>query len=236
MFLNISIALNLHLAILLNKNPRRKWEYYYWYLSFGLSLLINSPLLVLGIFGLSVNQMCFLKQDKPIISMIFSNFISIGTSIYCITISIIVVIKMRKQSCLPSNQETKKQSLHELKCLICRTCLYPAICFIAYIGSNCSLIYIYIHGKPLSWLKVWAVWGYSTRGTLHLLAFLADPVAFTLSKDSLECAAAEISHASKNQMSTTCEFSYNYIVIQDSMNPNSPELSRMMAKYFQRYI
>lgn len=45
MFLNIAIALNLHLVILLSQTPRRHWELCYWAFSLGLPFVLNVPLL-----------------------------------------------------------------------------------------------------------------------------------------------------------------------------------------------
>lgn len=45
MLLNIAIALNLHLVVLLNRKPRRGWVLWYWGVSLGLPLVLNVPLL-----------------------------------------------------------------------------------------------------------------------------------------------------------------------------------------------
>lgn len=44
-FLNLCIAINLHLVILRSLRPRRRWELYYWALSLGLPILLDVPLL-----------------------------------------------------------------------------------------------------------------------------------------------------------------------------------------------
>ncbi|KAJ9063522.1 hypothetical protein DSO57_1000101 [Entomophthora muscae] len=245
--LSTCIALNLHLAIILNIKPSRRWEKYYWAGSILIPLLLNLPLLALGIFGPSTANMCYIKNGPAInntLEIVYSCVLCSAVIIYCIAISYTVVARMRKEepilpkTSLPNDPWEKTHSVFDLRSVICRTCLYPAAAFISCIGANVGFIYFYFFGKMPVFLLAWAVWGLSLMGCLNLAAFLADPMVQRHLPSLIHCddASRDDSDMLHFQLPVECEFTYATVTRIDNVHSPLPCLRSRMVKMYQPYI
>ncbi|KAJ9049608.1 hypothetical protein DSO57_1022607 [Entomophthora muscae] len=252
MFLNISIALNLHLIILLCLKPRRQWEAYYWCLSLGAPIILNLPLLgnhftfllialAAGIFGKSAGNFCFIRNGtkfNEILEVVYISGVGTVTIMYCAIVSVAVILKMKKKLSfkaldIPLNcSETSKPSSDvSLGTLIKRTCLYPFTCFVCYFSNNIMLVYYCISSSTPVWLQTMAILGFSSRGMFHLFAFLGDPIVFNALPCIFKSKYSEASQNSHLQKATP-----EYIVSFDSLESATLDETSRMVNGFQHYI
>ncbi|KAJ9083283.1 hypothetical protein DSO57_1036215 [Entomophthora muscae] len=250
MCLNISIALNLNLTILCSKRPSWKWERLYWAVSLVLPLLLDVPLLVFGIFGRNADRMCSFKKGSLLndtFKLVYYAVFSSLTILYCFTISVAVVYKVRsKISSSTKNVLTDppklaegQSSLLSLKSLIRRTCLYPVSCFLTYFVANMGIGYKYIHGTLPPPFFYWSTFGTNSRGILHILSFLADPL---VSKEMLNLFRPTSSAPNPSNLmfyqfesSPDCNYSYNNLAGFFESN-DIPHSYSKMVKVFQNYL
>ncbi|KAJ9067006.1 hypothetical protein DSO57_1003712 [Entomophthora muscae] len=209
--------------------------------------IISSTSIVLGIFGRNSTGKCFFK-DGPLASsllqMLYNSVFSTAAILYCLIISIVVVYKVKNEKHDQSlesltNHRTSedRSSLLSLRSLICCTCLYPTSCFLAYVGLNVVGIYKYIFHDYPKFLLYWSRFGSSSRGILHIIAFIADPLIYkaipklliTNSNAKLESELDEI----EDPEDWDC--SYEYLFGPSHSNNLTPSL-RKMIRDFQRYI
>ncbi|KAI0243636.1 hypothetical protein L0F63_003310, partial [Massospora cicadina] len=103
-FLNISIALNLHLILLIGLRPKAKWEKYYWALSFLVPLAMNLPPLALGMFGYN-GTMCLLRNvgNRKLLLAINLPLVILITFVYCTVISLLVMFRLRAKLSIVRN-------------------------------------------------------------------------------------------------------------------------------------
>ncbi|KAJ9059656.1 hypothetical protein DSO57_1039181 [Entomophthora muscae] len=184
--INISIALNLNLAILCSLKPSKKWESFYWITSFTLPFVFNVPVLAYGIFGRNPAGKCSFKYGphaSTALNLIYNAVFSFLTIGYCLVISLLVIYRVRKskyghsiENLTSSANPKANHSVLSLKNLICRTCLYPASCFLTYLGDNIVISYFFLFKEHPKFLLYWARLGVFSRGLLHLIAFLSDPM------------------------------------------------------------
>ncbi|KAJ9056345.1 hypothetical protein DSO57_1034115 [Entomophthora muscae] len=136
-----------------------------------------------------------------------------------------------------SELRANSHSLLSLKSLICRTCLYPLSCFLAYIGTNVSIIYYYISNTDPIFILYWGRFGYCSRGILHLFSFLADPMvarAILVLFRSKDEPNQQGLRSNQVVFSSECEFTYDFLV-GPSGKTSSPGLYKMVQD-LQRYI
>ncbi|KAJ9051813.1 hypothetical protein DSO57_1001061 [Entomophthora muscae] len=250
MCLNICIALNLFLVILCNKRPKRRWELYYWAVSFILPLLLDVPLLAAGVFGKSGKGRCGIVQGtavNDIIHLIYNVVSCSITIVYCLLISVWVVYKVKSEKfdqsmeslTNPTDLFHKENSLLSFRSLICRTCLYPISCFLAYVGSNFSGTYYFIVKQVPDPISAWGRFGFCSRGILHFFSFIADPLVFKAVSNffrNRRGADGSDSQLKFYQFEATpdCEYSYEHLV-GPSADTLSPSLKKMIHN-FRKYI
>ncbi|KAJ9061379.1 hypothetical protein DSO57_1021312 [Entomophthora muscae] len=173
--------------------------------------------------------------------MVYNSVFSLAATMYCLVVSVAVVVRIKREN-LPleigidsSEPKDTSYSLFRLRSLICQTCLYPSTCFLAYLGSSVTIIYIYIYKSTPSGTQTWTRLGYSSRGFLHLFAFLADPVIL-ISIQKLAKATREKDRFKSDfylvEVPSECGFSYTNITASCS----SPYLRGRMIKEFQYYV
>ncbi|KAJ9051821.1 hypothetical protein DSO57_1001068 [Entomophthora muscae] len=225
--MNISIALNLNLAILCSRKPNKRWEIFYWLASLVVPFILNIPAHVAGMFGRNTSGKCVFMDHIPsskILSLIYNGVFTTLTISYCLMISIMVIYKVRKENYgrfIERSDPQKALSLLSLKSLICRTCLYPAACFLTYFGSNFVITYFFLFGSRPSPLLYWGRLGGFSRGLLHFFAFLADPMVFKSITEILKSSQEEDfkpvdSSVYYGSISQECEFSYQNLINSDS--------------------
>lgn len=140
-FLNISIALNLHLILLLGLRPKSSWEKYYWIFSLVTPLAMNLPPLALDMYGFN-GVWCFVRLVKghKILQAINLPLIMFITLVYCSIISILVMIKLRAKlsvvrnlspNLADSEQCIQRKVEMSLKRLFYRISLYPITCVLS---------------------------------------------------------------------------------------------------------
>ncbi|KAJ9083656.1 hypothetical protein DSO57_1032599 [Entomophthora muscae] len=199
-FLNISIALNLHLILLLELRPEPSWEKYYWIFSFVVPLAMNLPPLALGMFGFN-GERCFVRHAAgyKILLAINLPLVMLITFVYCSLISVLVMIRLRAKLTIVRNlspddsisdQSIQRKVEVSLKRLIFRISLYPVTCVISmsfYFFANVWNIAIYNNTTLLAF----AMLGLTLTGILNLIAFLLDP--------TLQAAAAAMSKSLKER-------------------------------------
>lgn len=179
------------------------------------------------------------------LKMVYSTLFSFVTIGYCIAISVMVVYRVKRevsrtQPCQSKTNGTQGSKNHivSLKSLICRTCLYPVTCFLAYIGSNISNIYYFANKKNSTVLVAWQQIGYSSRGILHLFAFLADPIVLTSLQNifSQNFIQEEDYPLNLKDLSPQSEYSYQYLTSPIPTDSPSSLLRQRMVEDFKRYI
>ncbi|KAJ9051818.1 hypothetical protein DSO57_1001065 [Entomophthora muscae] len=241
--MNISIALNLHLAIICSLKPTRRWETFYWAFSIVIPLVLNIPLLVSGYFGRNSSGICYFRDQTrtgSTLQLIYNAVICSITIGYCLVVSLMVVYKVKKEFyglsseslTVPTDPREKSSSLLDLRSLIFRTCLYPFSCFLAYIGANVIVTYFFLFGTRPLVILYWGRAGYSSRGILHLFSFMADPLVFKSLPNAIRARHRPIeSQPSKDSnsqhTSASCEFSYENLI-------NSS--GDIYSSYYTRYI
>ncbi|KAJ9080513.1 hypothetical protein DSO57_1024116 [Entomophthora muscae] len=247
-FLNICMALNLHLAVVLSKRPSQRWELCYWLVSLTLPFLLDIPPLLVGMFGLTSLGSCGLKKEPlayHIVDRIYSSAFSILTITYCFTVSCMVMMKLKSNKHtypgLPADSNDPWDEHHAILCLkdlIVRTCLYPLVCFLSYIGGNVALITHFVTKDPISTpLKVWLFCSSSSRGLLHLLAFLADPAVYRNIPKLFPChASSQETKVYQIQVYSECGFSYNDIVAPATSDSSTPLSRKKMIADFHHFI
>lgn len=200
-------------------------------------------------YGINKSGMCFVKNGSPLpdtLELVYTSGFSICTILYCIVISLVVVFKIKttypslNQMTTNSNDPWEKQySLFSLRSLICRTCLYPAACFLSYLSFNGATIYFFFYKKSHYLMLLGSMFGTGSRGTLHLIAFLSDPIILktipTLLKKNDEMGLYHDA-LQQNALSYDCEISYNSIMAPAASDSSSFHLRRRMIKDFHHYI
>ncbi|KAJ9081354.1 hypothetical protein DSO57_1015637 [Entomophthora muscae] len=188
LFLNIAIALNLHLIIVADYSPEARWELFYWLVPFVVTMGLNVPLLTLRIFGKSNSETCMIKNGirlNDTLEMLYYNMPTLLTIIYCITIAILVYIRLRKNSAIlrklpasldPKSAAERDEAITCIRGVILRSIIYPIACFLTNVGIIFHIMYDYFHDQPDPTLRIWAALGYSSAGILNLIAFLSDPL------------------------------------------------------------
>ncbi|KAJ9055974.1 hypothetical protein DSO57_1037855 [Entomophthora muscae] len=192
----------------------------------------------MGMFGKAKGGMCFFHKDSfTTIEIIYTAGFSILTILYCISISLLVIFKvLKKNKTLDVDKDASCQrySIVSLRSLICRTCLYPTSCFLCYIGFNCAEAYYLIYEEVPPPLRLWSVLGFSSRGLLHLVAFIADPGIYKALINLLCQQSNEVEQTqSQSLLSSECEFSYD--LLDDPTDVNLHVKSGMIRR-FQHYI
>lgn len=201
---------------------------------------------------MNATKRCYFKNGptaNEILQVVYNAVFSSATITYCIAVSIAVVWKVRKGTpaaispespALSSDPSPKPYSLLSLRSLVCRTCLYPISCFLAYLGANFVMVYAYAFKHAPMPLVYWGRMGFCSRGILHLLAFVADPM---IAKALLDMCKGEMSTESDRQkpkfyqiqLASDCDFSYNNLLVSPVSQPQSPCLGKMI-KDFQKYV
>lgn len=131
------------------------------------------------IFGKSLGDLCLIRNGAIVndtLEMLSTSLLLSGALAYCIVVSLLVVAKVNRT--VESQADLywdKAYNLPGLRNMIRMTCLYPVTCFVSYLGANYATIYFFVHKRTSPALLVWSMWGYGSRGLLHLFAFLADP-------------------------------------------------------------
>ncbi|KAJ9083501.1 hypothetical protein DSO57_1034071 [Entomophthora muscae] len=143
-------------------------------------------ILAAGIFGKSAGNFCFIKNGpkfNAVLEVVYMTGVCTVTIMYCVIVSIAVICKMRNKlsskALCDSLKVSESSSVVSLRSLIKRTCLYPVTYFVCYSANNIMLVYYCISKSTPMWLQTMAVWGFSSRGMLHLIAFLGDPIVFS---------------------------------------------------------
>ncbi|KAJ9065160.1 hypothetical protein DSO57_1022679 [Entomophthora muscae] len=246
--LNFCIALNLHMMILLSLKPQKRWERFYWLLAICLPVALNVPLLVAGIFGKSANNSCFIRNNSSlnnILEAIYITGLGLSVLIYCMLIAIFVVLKISRKNQFSqtliwntSSSNLSKKAAFSLQSLILRTCLYPATFFMCYFTSFSARTYLYISSHPHKTLMTVSFWCFALRGLLHLIAFLADPVVFSLLpsifKPSLTTSNYADSTINRLDPSLGCDVSFNHFLTAPHEEALSFNLQK--ANEFHHYI
>ncbi|KAJ9080515.1 hypothetical protein DSO57_1024118 [Entomophthora muscae] len=156
-------------------------------MSILIPLILNVPLLVLGIFGGNEIQICLIKNGpivNDVLEIMYTSLIPSLTILYCGTVSLLVILRIkeefhaRKASGLTNSSGEKLDSIYSLWYLARRTCLYPSSCFLSCIGSSVSTVYYFFFRKRPLGLILWEHVGLGLMGILSLLAFVADPEIF----------------------------------------------------------
>lgn len=243
--LNICIALNLHLVVLLSRSPSRRWEVWYWLVSLALPLGLNLPPLgtaplyksnfqVAGRFG-NGGGVCLIREETrvdDILMIVYWSVVSLATILYCLVVSILVAGKTRMKYL--SKVGISDEAVVSFRSVVCWTCLYPIACFISCVGANINVIYYYSFGHVPQWLSDLPLIGISTVGILNLVAFLADPKVFrALPALCLPPAAnPEFDDPYLPDLSLAGEFSYNRLTTDDG----GPVPRRRILKEFQTFI
>lgn len=139
-FLNISIALNLHLILLAGLRPQAAWEKYYWFLSLVVPLLMNLPPLFLGMYGFD-GERCFVRSVGSYKALLAINLplVMFVTFAYCTLISVLVMLRLRAKLAVVRNlspnqtmdMHMQRQVEKSLQRLVFRISLYPSSCVIS---------------------------------------------------------------------------------------------------------
>ncbi|KAJ9085394.1 hypothetical protein DSO57_1014401 [Entomophthora muscae] len=185
-YLNVCIALNMHLIVLLEWRPRANWELYYWACSFGAVVVVVFPLLPLDVFGRSNSGICYIRNGEgynDMIEVLYYNLPSSLTICYCLVTSLAIIYKVNKQNKMPEIANARKRLswrkrffVLELNNLFRRLALYPVACFLANFGMNIHVFYGFINQAPNHTLYTWARAGFYSTGLLNLISFISDPI------------------------------------------------------------
>lgn len=186
------------------------------------------------------------SQLFDIIKMVYNTLFSFLTITYCIAISALVVYRVKRSAHQPDSRSLKSvarpnkehHAVVSFKSMICRTCLYPASCFLAYVGANISMTYYFFQKTNAPSLLFWQKAGYGSRGTLHLFAFLADPLVLTNIKGLFSQDAQEEDEykTSISHLASESEYSFEYLTAPLPTDSSASLLRQRMVKDFKRYI
>ncbi|KAI9298842.1 hypothetical protein K502DRAFT_362061 [Neoconidiobolus thromboides FSU 785] len=183
-FINISIAINLQLIFIHEKEPNNSWEIIYWSASLFLAIVLNIPQIFLGYYVQDKGN-CVLRSSTPDEKAfgIINSSIMIATFLYCLVVSIFVLFRLRKDwtSLVKStfnqmNQSRKRMRWlqRELKGLALRVVLYPIVTFVVLSGfSIYQISFAFVDSKTL--LSNWSNIGQNLSGLLDFLAICFDP-------------------------------------------------------------
>lgn len=174
-FLNIGIALNLHLILLKRIKPQPVLKWIYWIAALGISSIINYVPYSLNYLGKSSDDYCFLIMEIPnreLVKFFLVHLINWPGTIYCLIISLIVLYQYR----FNTHQEKEKTIFcePEIRQLSWTIALYPLTCFITMIGYlTYNSVYdgFNYHSDTLA---AWMLLGFSGTGLINLLSLLVD--------------------------------------------------------------
>lgn len=200
--------------------------------------------LVAGAFGEGSTGVCHIRtgtQHFDILKMVYNTLFSFFTIGFCFAISGMVVYKVKrtqpntaeKDSTIPPEE---KLAITRLKRLINRTCLYPVACFLAYVGSNTSMTYYFILKENSSFLVAWQKMGYSSRGMLHLFAFLADPIILETLKGLFEQQKRQVSDYPFRPLDQESGCSYEALTSPIPSGSSASVLRKRMVRDFRKNI
>ncbi|KAJ9059514.1 hypothetical protein DSO57_1001585 [Entomophthora muscae] len=221
--LNVCISVNLHLVVVSNRKPNRRWETCYWTASFVLPIALNFPLTIAGIFGKDRRGTCYIRHGPTtngLLELVYLSLLPLGIVVYCLLVSAITFKKT-------------EDSLEKMRSLIAITCLYQTTCFLSCIGATIAFMYHFFVGPVSTFLKVWAFWGLSTMGILNLIAFLADPLVF---KSLSRLLLPQDKQADPNPVPSSYPISYHQLMhLKDASDPRTVSQG-VMLKEFQTFL
>lgn len=178
-----------------------------------------------------------------VLKMAYNTLLSFFTITYCIVILVAVVYRIKRgvassRSITGLSKAQDSPALISFKILVCRTCLYPASCFLAYVSSNISMMNYFFRKANLPALLAWQKAGYSSLGMLHLIAFLADPLVLSSLKGlflRVEPKEAKYRAAISHQVMES-EYSFEYLTLPLPTDSSALLLRQRMVKDFKKYI
>ncbi|KAJ9088296.1 hypothetical protein DSO57_1024553 [Entomophthora muscae] len=186
-FLNMCIAVNLHLIFLKGYSFNPLWERGYWIGSFGLAMLLSSVAPAGYFAGVQDSSSC-IGEDDIIIHVWEWTFLYswiLMVVIYCSIIFLLVIIKLvRNERSLSRALETSSSKGDTwqaarynsvIRSLLYRITLYCAIPVLTHIFAIVNEIDTVIHGSPKLLLVLIRVITTGLPGVLNFVAFIADP-------------------------------------------------------------
>ncbi|KAI0221214.1 hypothetical protein L0F63_003274 [Massospora cicadina] len=162
MLLNVAIAAKLHHIFLLGKTPGSLWRHMLWVSPIMAVMVLDSVPLLLGAYGKSHSEICFLKSDHKL--RLFFKFYLFYASlyvgvIYCLVFSVLVYLKAITQtsSCVPLRPRGSSFGIYNrlVSQFAAMIALYPLSCFVSHFGLGLLL--------------------QSTAGIANLLCLFFDP-------------------------------------------------------------
>ncbi|KAJ9052491.1 hypothetical protein DSO57_1033618 [Entomophthora muscae] len=174
LFLHISIALNLHLLLLLRVRECKWLETMYWMGSFCLPLLVTLAPAVYGQFGMVKSSGdCLLRENNlvsSVVDVLCKQMWFLATVLYCGIVAVRVGVRFGRDLDtlrdlpIPDSHTSvlrTRQLQRDIKKLILRVALYPAATLLTHSGWCIKQICHYIHSDN-DLIDSWAYTGLGT--------------------------------------------------------------------------